>query len=149
METMLHLDSATLLGTDFPMATEFSVLDDKRTIVITSAGDVDAAELTGLRRRSVELIEETGFTDFIIDFRNLNSIESGKTFAIVEAGESYSDFRITVWSNTAMLLPEDETVREQVDLMCTIEINRGRGVISYVDTFEEAFTWFEEMARRA
>ena len=130
------------------MATEFSVLDDKRTIVIRSEGDVDATELAGLRRRSVELIEETGFTDFIVDIRNVTSIESGKTFAIVEAGEAYSDFRITVWSNTAMLLPDDEVVREQVDLMCTIEINRGRGVINYVDTFDEAFSWFEEMAQR-
>jgi hypothetical protein len=130
------------------MATEFSVLDDKRTIVIRSEGDVDATELAGLRRRSVELIEETGFTDFIVDIRKVTSIESGKTFAIVEAGEAYSDFRITVWSNTAMLLPDDEAVREQVDLMCTIEINRGRGVINYVDTFDEAFSWFEEMAQR-
>ena len=130
------------------MATEFSVLDNKRTIVITSEGSVDAAELAGLRQRSAELIEETGYTDFIVDIRNVTSIEQGKTFAIVEVGESYSDFRITVWSNTAVLLPEDESVREQIDLMCTIEINRGRGVINYVNSFEEAFSWFEEMANR-
>lgn len=130
------------------MATEFSVLDDKRTIVITSEGDVDAAELAQLRQRSTELIEETGYTDFIVDIRNVTSIESGKTFAIVEVGESYSDFRITVWSNTAVLLPVDETAREQVELMHTVEVNRGRGVINYVDSFDEAFSWFEEMARR-
>jgi hypothetical protein len=131
------------------MATDFSVLDNKRTIVITSEGSIDAAELGRLRQRSAELIEETGYTDFIVDIRKVTSIEEGKTFAIVEVGESYSDFRITVWSNTAVLLPADESVREQVDLMCTIEINRGRGVINYVDSFEEAFSWFEEMARRA
>jgi hypothetical protein len=130
------------------MTTEFSVLDDKRTIVITSEGDVDAAELAQLRQRSTELIEETGFTDFIVDIRDVTSIESGKTFAIVEVGESYSDFRITVWSNTAVLLPVDDVAREQVELMHTVEVNRGRGVINYVDSFDEAFSWFEEMARR-
>jgi hypothetical protein len=130
------------------MTTEFSVLDDKRTIVITSEGDVDAAELAQLRQRSAELIEETGFTDFIVDIRDVTSIESGKTFAIVEVGESYSDFRITVWSNTAVLLPVDDVAREQVELMHTVEVNRGRGVINYVDSFDEAFSWFEEMARR-
>lgn len=130
------------------MATEFSVLDKKRTIVITSEGDVDAKELAHVRQRSSELIEETGFTDFIVDIRKLTSIEYGKTFAIVEVGESYSDFRITVWSNTAVLLPTDDDAREQFELMHTIELNRGRGVINYVESFDEAFSWFEDMARR-
>jgi hypothetical protein len=30
----------------------------------------------------------------------------------------------------------------------TVEINRGRGVLSYVESVDEAFSWFEDMARR-
>ena len=46
-------------------------------------------------------------------------------------------------------MPESETARKQAELLHTIEINRGRGVMDYVDTREEAFSWFEEMASRA
>jgi hypothetical protein len=45
-------------------------------------------------------------------------------------------------------MPEDESAHEQVELLHAVEINRGRGIISYVDSSEEAFSWFEEMARR-
>ena len=30
----------------------------------------------------------------------------------------------------------------------TVEINRGRGVLCYVESVNEAFSWFEDMVRR-
>jgi len=130
------------------LAIEFSILDDKRVIVITIDGDVTARQLDEMRQRTVQLIEETGYTDFIVDLRNLKSLERGKVVSIVELGEKYSDSHITVWSNTAILMPSDEAAYEQADLMHTIEINRGRGVMSYVESTDEAFSWFEDMATR-
>ena len=55
---------------------------------------------------------------------------------------------VTVWSNTAVLMPVNEMAHEQVDLLHAIEVNRGRGLLSYVETIDEAHSWFEEMARR-
>ena len=130
------------------MAIEFSILDDKRAVLIEVDGDIDARHLEQLRKRAAEIISETGYTDFIIDLRNVTSLEQGKVVRIVELGESFSESRITVWSNTAILMPVDETAFKQVELMHTIQINRGRGVISYVESLDEAFSWFEEMATR-
>ncbi len=130
------------------MAIEFSILHDKRAVLIEAGGDIEGSQVEQLRRRAAEIIGETGYTDFIIDFRNVTSLEQGKVGRIVELGEKFSDSRITVWSNTAMLMPSDEAAFRQVELMHTIQINRGRGVLSYVESHDEAFSWFEDMASR-
>ena len=130
------------------MAIKFSVLDDKHAVLIEVDGDVVAEEVMQLRQRAVELIDETGYKNFIIDLRNLQSLERGRSSAIFDLGESFSEARITVWSNTAVLMPRDDNAHEQVELLHTVEINRGRGIINYVESFEEAYSWFEEMARR-
>lgn len=131
------------------MSIRFSVLEDKETVVIDADGDVMAEQLIAMRERSVELVAETGFTNFIVDLRKLQSLEKGRTFAIFDLGERFSEARFTVWSNTAVLMPDDEAAREQVEFLHTVEVNRGRGVINYVENFEEAFSWFEEMRERA
>lgn len=132
-----------------PVSIRFSVLEDKETVVIDADGDVMAEQLIAMRERSVELVAETGFTNFIVDLRKLQSLEKGRTFAIFDLGERFSEARFTVWSNTAVLMPDDEAAREQVEFLHTVEVNRGRGVINYVENFEEAFSWFEEMRERA
>ena len=131
------------------MAIKFSVLDDKKAVLIDVDGDIVAEQIMQLRKRAVELIAETGYKNFIIDFRDLRSLERGRNSAIFDLGQTFSDARITVWSNTAVLMPRDERAREQVDFLHTVQINRGRGIINYVETFEEAFSWFEEMGQRA
>jgi hypothetical protein len=45
-------------------------------------------------------------------------------------------------------MPEDPAAREQVELLHTVEINRGRGVLSYFESVDEALSRFEEMARQ-
>lgn len=130
------------------MAIKFSVLDDKKAVLIEAEGAVVAEEILQLRKRAVELIAETGFMNFIIDARNLESLERGSSSAIFDLGQSFSDANISVWTNTAMLMPLNQDAYEQVELLHTVQINRGRGIINYVESFEEAHSWFEEMARR-
>ena len=132
-----------------PVSIKFSVLEDKKAVVIDADGDVMAEQLIAMRERSVQLVAETGFTNFIVDLRKLQSLEKGRTFAIFDLGERFSEAHFTVWSNTAVLMPDDEAAREQVEFLHTVEVNRGRGVINYVENFEEAFSWFEEMRERA
>lgn len=131
------------------MAIKFSILDQKKVIVIEATGDVDTDQVKGMRERSVELVSDTGYTDFIVDLRGLDSLDRGRIFDIYDLGDSFSDYHFTVWSNTAVLMPADETAQEQVELLHTVEINRGRGVINYVESFDEAFSWFEEMANKS
>ena len=102
-----------------------------------------------MRQRSVELVSDTGFKNFIVDLRKLESLEKGKTFAIFDLGTKFSDHQFTIWSNTAVLMPTVEKARDQIEFLHTVEINRGRGVINYVETMEEAFSWFEVMDSRA
>ena len=131
------------------MPIQFSVLDDKRAVLIDVDGEISAAQVADMRQRSVELISETGFANFIVDLRKLQSLEQGHTFAIFDLGEQFSQAHFSVWANTAVLMPETPAAREQIEFLHTVEINRGRGVINYVETFDEAFSWFEEMAKRA
>ena len=131
------------------MPIKISVLDDQKAICIDVDGYITSREVHDMRQRSVELVAETGCSNFIVDLRRLQSIEGGRTYIILDLAESFSDAHLTVWSNTAVLMPEDESAHEQVELLHAVEINRGRGIINYVDSSEEAFSWFEEMARRA
>ena len=130
------------------MAIRFSVLEDKKAVLIEAEGAVVAEEILQLRKRAVEVIAETGLMNFIIDLRNLESLERGRSSAIFDLGQSFSDANISVWANTAVLMPLDQGAHEQVELLHTVQINRGRGIINYVESFEEAYSWFAEMARR-
>ena len=105
-------------------------------------------EVDKMRRRSVELVAETGYSNFIVDLRQLESVGHGRTFEIYDLGDSFANYEFTVWSNTAVLMPTNQAAADQIEFLHTVEINRGRGVISYVETVDEAFSWFEEMARR-
>ena len=131
------------------MSIEFSILDEQRSVLIEVDGNVTSEEVHEMRRRTVELAGETGFTDFIVDIRALQSIDRGNTFATYDLGTQFSECGFSVWTNTAVLLPEDESAREQAEFLHTVEINRGRGIINYVKTYDEAFSWFELMGQRA
>lgn len=130
------------------MPIKISVLDDQKAIFVEVDGDITASEVHEMRQRCVKLVDEKGIANFIVDLRKLRSLEGGRTYAILDLGTSFSEIHLTVWSNTAVLMPEDESAQEQVELLYAVEINRGRGIINYVESFEEAFSWFEEMARR-
>ena len=130
------------------MAVEFSILDQKQVILVEIEGALDAAKMQEMRQQTAARASETGFRDFIFDLRRLQSLVNGDPGAIVELGNSFKNHKFSVWSNTAVLMPTDRVAYEQVELLFSIEVSRGRGVLDYVESVDEAFTWFEDMARR-
>jgi hypothetical protein len=131
------------------MKIEFSILDERKVVAIAIDGHMTAADVHAMRRRAVELAEQTGYRNFIVDIRQFESVEDGSAFVAYDLGEQFKDSGFSVWNNTAVLMPEDPAARAQAELLHTVEVNRGRGVLSYVESYEEAFDWFDDMARRA
>lgn len=130
------------------MSIEYSILDKQKAVSIAIDGHVTADDIQEMRRHTVELAEQTGYRNFVMDIRRLLSIADGSDFAAYDLGEQFKTVGFSVWNNTAVLMPEDPSARAQAEFMHTVEVNRGRGVISYVESFDEAFSWFEDMARR-
>jgi hypothetical protein len=130
------------------MTIEFSILNEHKAIAIVAEGYVTAADVREMRRRSVELGEQTGYRNFIVDIRKLLSIDDGSDFAAFDLGDQFKETGFSVWNNTAVLMPEDPAARAQAEFLHTVEVNRGRGVLSYVESRDEAISWFEDMARR-
>jgi hypothetical protein len=131
------------------MNIEFSILSEQKAVAITAIGHVTVAEVQDMRRRTVELAGQTGYRNFIVDIRKLLSIADGSDLSALDLGEQFKDSGFSVWNNTAVLMPEDPAARAQAELLHTVEVNRGRGILSYVESFDEAFTWFDDMARHA
>jgi hypothetical protein len=130
------------------MSIEYSILDKQKAVSIAIDGHVTADNIQEMRRHTVELAEQTGYRNFVMDIRRLLSIADGSDFAAYDLGEQFKNVGFSVWNNTAVLMPEDPSARAQAEFMHTVEVNRGRGVISYVESYDEAFSWFEDMARR-
>ena len=131
------------------MKCDFSILEEQRAVLIEVTGDARVPDVIELRRRSVEIAAETGYTDFIMDMRDLRSIADGCMFTTYDLGESFSQSGFSVWNNTAVLMPVNDRAREQAEFLHTVEVNRGRGLLNYVDSVDEAFGWFGDMARRS
>ena len=130
------------------MNIEISILNDQKAVAITATGHVTAEDVQQMRRRTVELADRTGYRNFIVDIRNLLSIADGSESSAYDLGEQFKESGFSVWNNTAVLMPEDPAARAQAELLHTVEVNRGRGILSYVETFDEAFSWFDDMAHQ-
>lgn len=130
------------------MKIEFTVLNEHKAVAIEVEGHLTTGDVQAMRRRTVEIAEQTGHRNFIVDIRGLRSIDDGSAFSTYELGEQFKASGFSVWTNTAVLMPEDPAAREQAEFLHTVEVNRGRGILSYVESFDEAFAWFEDMARR-
>ena len=130
------------------MNIEFSILDEHKAVSIVVEGHLTAADVQEMRRDTVEIADQTGYRNFIMDIRRLLSIADDSDFAAYDLGEQFKETGFSVWNNTAVLMPDDPAARAQIEFMHTVEVNRGRGVLSYVESFDEAFSWFEEMQRR-
>lgn len=130
------------------MAIKFSTLDESRVILITIDGALDTDQVQEMRRQSLQLVDETGINDVVFDLRKLTSLANGDPAAIVDLGNSYKTQNIPFWANTAILMPIDKRAFEQMELLHEIEISRGRGLLEYVESVDEAVAWFEEMDHR-
>jgi hypothetical protein len=131
------------------MKIEFSVLDEHKAVAIEIEGCLTSEDVRSMRRQAVEIAGQTGHSNFIVDIRRLVSIDDGSAFAAYELGDQFKDSGFSVWTNTAVLMPEDPAAREQTEFLHTVEVNRGRGILSYVESYDEAFAWFEDMARHS
>jgi hypothetical protein len=133
------------------MGIEFSLMKDHEAVVIKADGHVDVTEMMDMRRRSVEIAEETAYSSFIVDISDLLSIENGSTFAAYDLGERFRDSGFSYESKTAVIMPTDPDAKKQAEFLHTVEINRGRGAMKYVDTIDAALYWFRssEISRSA
>jgi len=120
------------------METLFTVLPEQRTVLIEVSGQMDVPAVTAMRRRTVELQQETNFRRFIMDIRRLSPIEEGSTFEVHELGERFSDTGFSHDNKTAVIMPANQAAKRQIEFLHMVEINRGRGQMRYVGSIDEA-----------
>ncbi|HEY5643594.1 MAG TPA: hypothetical protein VIS31_12050 [Woeseiaceae bacterium] len=108
-------------------------------MLIEVSGHLNSADIASMRRRTVELQQQT--RRYIMDVRRLEKIEEGSTFEVHEIGERFSDVGFSALNKTAVIMPQNPAARRQIEFLHTVEINRGRGAMKYVQSIDEAFTW--------
>ena len=128
------------------MSVKFSILQDQQAIAIEVSGHATTPDVVNMRRRTVELQQQTSMTRYLVDLRKLESIDEGSVFEVHELGERFAEVGFSKDNVTAVLLPEDARARRQVEFLHTVEINRGRGAIRYVDSVSDALEWFAACA---
>jgi len=128
------------------MAKIFEILDEHQAVVIRLDGDISASEMVDMRVRTMEIVKETGIHHFIVDISGLRSLEKGSTFATFELGTSFRPTGFPLRAKTAVIMPTTPAARKQAEFLHTVEINRGRGEIKYVDSIDDALYWFRASA---
>ena len=123
------------------MSTVFTILDDQQAAVISVTGHVSHDETQEMRSRTMQIIEETGIHSFVVDISELLSIEQGSTFATFDLGRKFRETGFPLNSKTAVVLPIDLNARKQAEFLHTVQINRGRGEIKYVNDVDEGLFW--------
>lgn len=126
------------------MTIHFETWPDAAAIVIRALGDVDATDVEAMRRRTVELTRQTGFRNYLVDMRELTSIANNDTFAAYDLGDRFGKAGIAFSTRTAVIMPLDTEARRQAEFLHTVELNRGRGDLQYVQDAAEARDWFDQ-----
>lgn len=124
------------------MPIEFTLLDDIRTIVITASGDVGHDEVRQMRTQTMSMLADTGYRNFLVDMRRVRSIVHGDDFATYSLGERFADLEFPADARTAVILPTEPRAREQAKFLHTVEVNRGRPALRYVEDLLAAKAWF-------
>jgi len=128
------------------LITSYSILEDHEAVVISVSGHVTQDEAHEMRSRILAIIEKTGFSRFVMDISELLSIEQGSTFAAFELGRNFRESGFPLQSKTAVILPVDPKAREQAKFLHTVQINRGRGELKYVNSIDDGLFWFRSTA---
>ncbi len=124
------------------MSIEFSMADENRAVLIRIEGHVSEPEIERMRARSSALALESNCSSFIMDLSGLELIEKGDALAVYELGEKFQRSGFPYTTRTAVIMPVNPVAREQVEFLHTVEINRGRGMMKYVDDIDQALEWF-------
>ena len=124
------------------MGIEFRLNEEEKTILIMAVGDISSYEMKEMRQRTVELLNETGLENYVVDLSALTSVVEHDTLTTYELGKLFQEIDFPLSAKTAVVLPLDEDVRQQVKFLHTVEVNRMRGPLKYVSSYEEALAWF-------
>ena len=124
------------------MSIAFSMVDENRAVLIRIEGHVSEPEIVRMRARSSALALDSNCSSFIMDISGLELIEKGDALAVYELGEKFQRSGFPYTTRTAVIMPVNPVAREQVEFLHTVEINRGRGVMKYVDDIDQALEWF-------
>ena len=124
------------------MTIEFKTIQEDRVILITATGDISTDELNAMRNKTIDLLNKTGIQDFVVDLSEVTSILKQDVLKAYKKGKEFDSLQFPVTAKTAVILPLNKEAKEQVTFMHTVEINRMRGPIKYVASYEEAISWF-------
>jgi len=124
------------------MSVEFTINEDDNVILITVINTVSVEELKWTRSKTIELLTITGIENYVVDLSAVTSILEQKTITTYQLGKEFQEINFPLTAKTAVILPTDDEAREQAKFLHTVEINRVRGPLQYVSSYEEALNWF-------
>ena len=124
------------------MGVEFRIDEQNRAILIIASGAVSAEDLRYIRTRTVELLNETGIQNYLVDMVAVISVFEQDTTAAYNLGKNFSELDFPLSTKTAVILPENEEACQQAKFLHTVEVNRMRGPLKYVTSYAEALDWF-------
>jgi len=124
------------------MSIKLIVNSDDEAILIQAFGSISAKELKQMRKKTIEILNKNGIQNFVVDLSKLTSILEQSTFATYKSGKEFKDINFPLSAKTAVILPVEESVRQQIKFLHVVEINRMRGPIEYVSSYKEALEWF-------
>ena len=110
------------------------------------SGQISDSEIADMRSQTVALVEGINMRNFVVDISLMLSIESGSTFATFELGDKFRSTGFPLDTKTAVIMPIDLEAKAQAELLHTVEINRGRGALKYVDSVDDALYWLRSSA---
>jgi len=124
------------------MSIDFQINIDDDAVLITAVGDISDDEVTEMRIKPLEILDETGIQNFVVDMAAVTSFLERSTLRTYEMGKEFVDMKFPLSMKTAVILPIDDKVKEQAQFLHVVELNRARPPIKYVSSYDEALNWF-------
>ena len=124
------------------MPIEFQINPEDDAVLITVTGDISDDEITQMRLKTMEILNETGIQNYVVDTANMTSFLERSTVETYESGKEFIEMKFPITMKTAVIMPTDEKVKEQAKFLHVVELNRARPPITYVSSYEEALDWF-------
>ncbi len=125
------------------MSIEFETNLDDDVVLITAVGDISDEEMKAMRIKTLEVLEETGIKNFVVDMAKVTSFLERSTLRTYEMGKEFTEMHFPLSMKTAVILPRDKKVRAQAEFLHIVELNRARPPMKYVLSYIEALTWFK------
>lgn len=124
------------------MGIDFTVNENDDTILIQASNTISTEEIRWMRSQTVDLLEKTGIKNYVVDLAKVSSIGEQSTHITYKLGKEFKRINFPLSTKTAVILPEDQSARKQAEFLHTVEINRMRGPLKYVSSYQEALEWF-------